>query len=168
MKKKNITYFIYAALTAAILVLARKHFFELRGSALDLANTGYYAKAIRDQILSANLLFFDWASVMVPRLDLAGVEPLLLTRHLSRKQFALLRLKWSWPYLLCLFVIHLIYWPSSWLGVLSVILLFVSAAWMICYQRRYVDGIKESVWIFVAFASLRLLVTGLFMAFCKI
>lgn len=35
--KKNIAYFIYAVLTAAILVLARKHFVELKGSSLDLA-----------------------------------------------------------------------------------------------------------------------------------
>lgn len=60
-----------------------------------------------------------------------------MTRHLSRKQFTLLRLKWSWPYLACLFVIHLIYWPGSWLAAVSLILLFAAAAGMTLYQRRY-------------------------------
>lgn len=160
--KKNIAYFIYAVLTAAILVLARKHFVELKGSSLDLANTGYYTYAVRDQILSGDLLFFDWVSVMLPRLDLAGIEPLLMTRHLSRKQFTLLRLKWSWPYLACLFVIHLIYWPGSWLAAVSLILLFAAAAGMTLYQRRYLGGIKDSIWVFAVFALLRLLATLLF------
>ena len=57
------------------------------------------------------LLASCWEGQVLARLfrpeDLAGIEPLLLTRHLSRKQFTLLRLKWSWPYLACLFVIHL-------------------------------------------------------------
>lgn len=72
------------------------------------------------------LLASCWEGQVLARLflpeDLAGIEPLLLTRHLSRKQ---LRLKWSWPYLACLFVIHLIYWPGSWLAAISLILLFL-------------------------------------------
>jgi hypothetical protein len=81
---------------------------------------------------------------------------------LSRKQFTLLRLKWSWPYLACLFVIHLIYWPGSWLAAVSLILLFAAAAGMTLYQRRYLGGIKDSIWVFAVFALLRLLTTLLF------
>ena len=99
-----------------------------------------------------------FAGLFLPE-DLAGIEPLLLTRHLSRKQFTLLRLKWSWPYLACLFVIHLIYWPGSWLAAVSLILLFAAAAGMTLYQRRYLGGIKDSIWVF---ALLRLLATLLF------
>ena len=99
---------------------------------------------------------------MLPRLDLAGIEPFLLTRHPSRKQCALLRLKRSWPYLANLLVIHLIYWPGSWLAAGSLVLLFAAAAGMTLYQRRYLDGIKESVWVFAAFVLLRLLITLLF------
>lgn len=101
------------------------------------------------------------AGLFLPE-DLAGIEPLLLTRHLSRKQFTLVRLKWSWPYLACLFVIHLIYWPGSWLAAVSLILLFAAAARMTLYQRRYLGGIKDSIWVFVVFALLRLLATLLF------
>ncbi|MCD5434738.1 hypothetical protein [Lactobacillus delbrueckii] len=81
---------------------------------------------------------------------------------LSRKQFTLLRLRWSWPYLACLFVIHLIYWPGSWLAAVSLILLFAAAAGMTLYQRRYLGGIKDSIWVFAVFALLRLLTTLLF------
>lgn len=102
-----------------------------------------------------------FAGLFLPE-DLAGIEPLLLTRHLSRKQFTLLRLKWSWPYLVCLFVIHLIYWPGSWLAAVSLILLFAAAAGMTLYQRRYLGGIKDSIWVFAVFALLRLLTTLLF------
>ena len=162
MKKRKIVYVIYAALTAAILLLARKHFFELKGSALDLVNTGFCTYSVRDQVLTWNLLLFDWVSVMLPRLDLAGIEPFLLTRHPSRKQCALLRLKRSWPYLAILLVIHLIYWPGSWLAAGSLVLLFAAVAGMTLYQRRYLGGIKESVWVFAAFVLLRLLITLLF------
>jgi hypothetical protein len=102
-----------------------------------------------------------FAGLFLPE-DLAGIEPLLLTRHLSRKQFTLLRLKWSWPYLVCLFVIHLIYWPGSWLAAVSLILLFAAASGMTLYQRRYLGGIKDSIWVFAVFALLRLLTTLLF------
>ena len=102
-----------------------------------------------------------FAGLFLPE-DLAGIEPLLLTRHLSRKQFSLLRLKWPRPYLACLFVIHLIYWPGSWLATISLILLFAAAAGMTLYQRRYLGGIKDSIWIFAVFALLRLLATLLF------
>lgn len=80
----------------------------------------------------------------------------MLTRHLSRKQFTLLRLKWSRPYLACLFVIHLITWPGSWLAAVSLILLFAAASGMTLYQRRCLGGIKDSIWVF---ALLRLLTT---------
>lgn len=61
--------------------------------------------------------------------------------------------------LACLFVIHLIYWPGSWLAAVSLILLFAAAAGMTLYQRRYLGGIKDSIWVF---ALLRLLATLLF------
>lgn len=112
------------------------------------------------------LLASCWEGQVLARLflpeDLAGIEPLLLTRHLSRKQFSLLRLKWSRPYLACLFVIHLIYWPGSWLAAVSLILLFAAAAGMTLYQRRYLGGIKDSIWVFAVFPLLRLLATLLF------
>lgn len=112
------------------------------------------------------LLASCWEGQVLARLflpeDLAGIETLLLTRHLSRKQFSLLRLKWSWPYMACLFVIHLIYWPGSWLAAISLILLFAAAAGMTLYQRRYLGGIKDSIWVFAVFALLRLLTTLLF------
>ncbi|MDA3768439.1 hypothetical protein PF586_08300 [Lactobacillus delbrueckii] len=66
------------------------------------------------------------------------------------------------PYLACLFVIHLIYWPGSWLAAVSLILLFAAAAGMTLYQRRYLGGIKDSIWVFAVFALLRLLATLLF------
>ena len=59
--------------------------------------------------------------------------------------------------LACLFVIHLIYWPGSWLAAVSLILLFAAAAGMTLYQRRYLGGIKDSTWVFAVFALLRLL-----------
>ena len=64
--------------------------------------------------------------------------------------------------LACLFVIHLIYWPGSWLAAISLILLFAAAAGMTLYQRRYLGGIKDSIWVFAVFALLRLLATLLF------
>ncbi|MEE0190381.1 hypothetical protein [Lactobacillus delbrueckii] len=40
--------------------------------------------------------------------------------------------------------------------------LFAAAAGMTLYQRRYLGGIKDSIWVFAVFALLRLLTTLLF------
>jgi hypothetical protein len=37
-----------------------------------------------------------------------------------------------------------------------------AAAGMTLYQRRYLGGIKDSIWVFAVFALLRLLTTLLF------
>ncbi|GHN25019.1 hypothetical protein ME788_11890 [Lactobacillus delbrueckii] len=51
---------------------------------------------------------------------------------------------------------------GSWLAAVSLILLFAAAAGMTLYQRRYLGGIKDSIWVFAVFALLRLLATLLF------
>ncbi|WP_232450173.1 hypothetical protein [Lactobacillus delbrueckii] len=55
--------------------------------------------------------------------------------------------------------------PLDLLAAISLILLFAAAAGMTLYQRRYLGGIKDSIWVFAVFALLRLLATLLFTCF---
>lgn len=79
-------FWIYAFITALILFLARINLPELTLNKMQVVNFGLISKPLRVALLNANVIFFDYASIIFARSEADPIENFLLFRKVNFKK----------------------------------------------------------------------------------
>ncbi|WEV70467.1 hypothetical protein OZY43_05860 [Lactobacillus sp. ESL0785] len=156
---KKFVFYIYAAATSLLIILARENWtLYLSAKKLWQLNFAWLPRPFIFSLLSANMLFFDCMSIWLPRSDFNSLSRLMVIRQPSFKSLVINIAPRIWQYLLVFMLVHIFAFSNSNLVSSLIVLVMMVVIWLILmfwpnYQRAL--SIQGAV-IFILLLAIRL------------